>query len=45
MIVVNNCEIQNNISVTDDFKIFICDLFAEAAAGILVNGFKNKKIW
>ena len=41
--VVDNCEIQNNISVTDDFKIFICDFFAEAAAGMLVNGFKNNK--
>ena len=38
---VDNCEQQNNLEVTDDFKAFICDFFTEAAAGMLINGFKN----
>ena len=36
-------EEKNNLSVTDDFKEFICDFLTEATAGMLVNGFKDKK--
>ncbi len=41
--VINDTEAKNNLSVTDDFKEFICDFLTEATAGMLVNGFKNKQ--
>lgn len=41
--VINDIEEKNSLSVTDDFKEFICDFLTEATAGMLVNGFKDKK--
>ena len=40
--VINDTEKQNKLSVSDDFKEFICDFLTEATAGMLVNGFKEK---
>lgn len=41
--VINDIEIKNNLSVTDEFKNFICEFLTEATAGMLVNGFKENK--
>lgn len=41
--VINDIEEKNGLSVTDDFKEFICDFLTEATAGMLVNGFKDKQ--
>ena len=40
--VVNDTEKQNNLSVSDEFKDFICDFLTEAIVGMLVNGFKER---
>ena len=40
--VVNDTEQQCGLSVTDDFKSFLCDFLTEATAGMLVNGFREK---
>lgn len=42
--VINNCEKQNKLSITESFKNFICDFLTEAIAGMLVNAFKSKEI-
>ncbi len=41
---VEDCEAKNGLSITDDFKEFLCDFLTEAVAGMLVNGFKNRVI-
>lgn len=42
--VINDTEKNNGLSVTNDFKYFICDFLTEATAGMLVNCFKSKEI-
>lgn len=41
--IVQNTEEKSGYHVTDDFRIFICDFLTEATAGMLVNGFKDKR--
>lgn len=41
--IVQNAEEKSGYHVTDDFRIFICDFLTEATAGMLVNGFKDKR--
>jgi probable dihydroxyacetone kinase regulator len=40
--VVDDTEERCGLSVTNDFKNFLCDFLTEATAGMLVNGFKEK---
>lgn len=40
--VVDDCEKQNGLAVTKNFKTFLCDFVTEAIAGMLVTGFKSK---
>ena len=40
---INNIEEQYNISVTDGFKTFLREFLTEVTAGMLVNGFREKR--
>lgn len=40
--IVDDCEATNHLSVSADFKSFLCDFLTEATSGILVNGFQNQ---
>ncbi len=40
---VNSLENNIGIRVTKDYKDFICDLYTEALAGLLINWFREKK--
>lgn len=41
--VVEDTQEKNGLSVTDEFKDFICDFLTEATAGMLVNSIKDKE--
>ena len=41
--IVNSAEKRLNISVSNDFKMYICDFYTEALASNLLNYFKNKE--
>lgn len=41
--IVDGTEKELSMSVTEDFKIFLCNLYAEALAGILIDWFQDKK--
>lgn len=41
--VIDNCEAANGLSVSADFKRFLCDFLTEGIAGMLVNAFKDKQ--
>ncbi len=40
---VAECERENGIAVTDDFRDFICRFLTEAVVGMLVSGFHDKE--
>ena len=40
---VSDTQMKCGLCVSDDFKRFLCDFLTEAIAGMLVNGFKEKK--
>lgn len=41
--VIDSYEAANGLSVSDDFKKFLCDFLTEGIAGMLVNAFKDKQ--
>lgn len=41
---IEDCEKQNGLSLTDSFRDFICDFMAESTAGIVINAFKDRKL-
>lgn len=40
---VNSLEINMRINVTKDYKDFVCDLYTETLAGLLINWFRDRK--
>lgn len=42
--IIDDCEKAHQLSVSNEFKDFLCDFSTEAIAGILVDAFTNKKI-
>ena len=41
--VIDGTEKELNLSVPEDFKLFLCNLYTEALAGILIDWFQDKK--
>lgn len=39
--IVRECEKENNIQVSDKFRLFVCNFYTEAMAGMIINLFQN----
>lgn len=42
--IIDDCEKAHQLSVSNEFKDFLCDFSTEAIAGVLVDAFTNKRI-
>ncbi len=39
--IVRECEQTNNVQVSDKFRVFVCDFYTEALAGMIINLFQH----